>query len=73
VTEIRQAFEEAVYDYLALCAKIGQSRQKPFSGKLMLRVDPEDHPKLAIQAQAHSTSINALVIDALHNSSALEH
>jgi predicted HicB family RNase H-like nuclease len=73
VTEIRKAFEEAVDDYLALCARIGQSPQKPFSGKIMLRVAPEDHVKLAIQAQARSTSINALAIDALHNSGTLEH
>jgi predicted HicB family RNase H-like nuclease len=72
VTEIRQAFEEAVDDYLAFCAQLGQAPQKPFSGKIMLRVPPEDHAKLALQAQASGKSINSLVIDALHNSGALE-
>jgi len=72
VTEIHKAFEEAVDDYLALCAKLGQSPDKPFSGKIMLRVPPEAHAKLAVQAQARGTSINALVVDALHNSGALE-
>ncbi|MDR1607906.1 MAG: type II toxin-antitoxin system HicB family antitoxin [Deltaproteobacteria bacterium] len=72
VTEIHQAFEEAVDDYLDFCAKVGQAPQKPFSGKIMLRVPPEDHAKLALQAQVSGKSINALVIDALRQSGALE-
>jgi Uncharacterized protein encoded in hypervariable junctions of pilus gene clusters len=30
VAEIRQAFEEAVDDYIAFCAEIGQAPQIPF-------------------------------------------
>ena len=66
VTEIRKAFEEAVDDYLNLCVKIGQAPQKPYSGTIMLQVSPEDHVKLARQAQKGGKSIDALAIDALH-------
>jgi predicted HicB family RNase H-like nuclease len=72
VTEIRQAFEEAVDDYLALCAKIGQSPQKPFSGEIMLRVAPEVHAELALQAQLSGKSVNSLVIDALKDCGVLK-
>ncbi len=39
VAELRAAFEDAVDDYVATCAKLGRAPQKPFSGKLLLRVD----------------------------------
>jgi predicted HicB family RNase H-like nuclease len=66
VPEFRRAFEEAVDDYLDFCAQAGQAPQKPFSGKIMLRVSPETHARLAIQAQTEGRSINSLAIDALN-------
>lgn len=71
VSEIHQAFKEAVDDYLDFCSQVGQSPQKPFSGKIMLRLPPEDHASLARQAQADGTSINSLIIDSLHRSGTL--
>ncbi len=71
VTEIRKAFEEAVDDYLGFCAQVGQPPQKPFSGEIPLRVPPEDHVKLVHQAQIGRKSIDALVIDALHQAGTL--
>jgi len=41
VTELRRAFEEALNDYLEACEKLGRVPQKPYSGKLMLRVPPK--------------------------------
>lgn len=58
VKELRAAFEEAVDDYLATCEKLGRAPQKPYSGKLMLRVPPEVHARAAMMAQAHGLSIN---------------
>lgn len=40
VNELREAFEEAIDDYLATCEKLGREPQRPFSGKLSLRLDP---------------------------------
>ena len=71
VPEIRKNFEEAVDDYLACCAEIGKEPQKPFSGKIMLRVSPEVHAKLAIKAQISGKSINKLVVEALNSSVSL--
>lgn len=58
VKELRQAFEEAVDDYVATCEKVGRAPQKPYSGKLMLRVPPEIHARAAMMAEAHGMSIN---------------
>ncbi len=58
VKELRAAFEEAVDDYLAMCEKCGRAPQKPYSGKLMLRVPPEVHARAAMMAEAHGMSLN---------------
>lgn len=65
VEEIRKAFEEAVDFYIDTCEKRGKEPQKPFSGRLMLRLPPELHARLAIQAQTEGKSLNSLVTDAL--------
>lgn len=51
VRELREAFEEAVEDYLETCARLNRSPQKPYSGKLMLRVPPEIHAAVAVAAE----------------------
>ncbi|MDR1871655.1 MAG: type II toxin-antitoxin system HicB family antitoxin [Deltaproteobacteria bacterium] len=65
VSEMKDAFKEAVDDYLETCAKIGKEPNKPYSGNLTLRLDPELHGKLAIQAKIEGKSVNALVTDTL--------
>ncbi len=69
VKDLRAAFEEAVDDYLATCAKLGRAPQKPYSGKLMLRVPPEVHARAAMMAQAHGVSINQWASDVLAHAS----
>jgi predicted HicB family RNase H-like nuclease len=59
VAELRAAFEEAVDDYLETCAKLGRAPQKPYSGKLLLRVDPRLHARAAMVAEAQGKSLNA--------------
>jgi predicted HicB family RNase H-like nuclease len=49
---------EGVDDYIDTCAKIGKSPQKPYSGNLMLRVDPAVHSKMALAAEVAGKSLN---------------
>ena len=65
VTELRQAFEAAVDDYLATCEKLGRPAQKPASGKLMLRVPPEVHGAALVAAQVQGMSLNQWATNAL--------
>ena len=65
VTELRAAFEEAVDDYLDTCAKLGRTPQKPYSGKLSLRLAPELHASVALRAELEHKSINQWVVDIL--------
>jgi predicted HicB family RNase H-like nuclease len=58
VQELRAAFEEAVDDYLETCARLNRAPQKPFSGRLMLRIPPEIHAAVAVAAEVSGKSIN---------------
>ena len=65
VDELRQAFQEAVEDYLATCAEIGKSPEKPYSGRFMVRVSPELHRLTETAAKATGKSLNAFAAEAL--------
>ena len=52
---IRKAFEEAVDSYVDLA---GESAQRPYSGKLMFRVDPDVHARAVARAKAAGMSLN---------------
>jgi len=69
VNELRAAFLEAVDDYLATCKKLGRAPQKPYSGKLLLRVPPEVHAHAAMMAEAHGKSLNQWATDVLKSAS----
>ena len=58
VDELEAAFHEAVDDYLASCEKLGQSPEKPFSGRVMFRIDPEIHARATLAAQLAGLSLN---------------
>ncbi|MFJ2456738.1 type II toxin-antitoxin system HicB family antitoxin [Pseudomonas protegens] len=66
VQELRAAFCEAVDDYLSACEKFGRAPQKPYSGKLSLRLEPELHATVAVKAELSHKSINQWVSDALN-------
>jgi predicted HicB family RNase H-like nuclease len=58
VDALRDAFQEAVEDYVETCAKVGKEPQKAFSGQVMFRVDPEVHRKAALAAELSGKSLN---------------
>jgi predicted HicB family RNase H-like nuclease len=65
VAELKAAFREAVDDYIETCARIGKSPDKPYSGKVMFRVDPEVHARVAKAAELSGRSLNAWAEEAL--------
>ncbi|TVQ99900.1 MAG: type II toxin-antitoxin system HicB family antitoxin [Desulfovibrionales bacterium] len=65
VEELKTAFHEAVDDYLATCERLHRSPQRPYSGKVMLRIDPGIHAKAAMLAEAEGKSLNAWAQEAL--------
>ncbi|MEG2173366.1 MAG: type II toxin-antitoxin system HicB family antitoxin [Desulfovibrionaceae bacterium] len=65
VSEIRNAFHEAVDFYLSTCTERGEEPNKPYSGKIFLRLDPATHAHIALQAQVHGKSINQYAAEVL--------
>jgi len=65
VAKLRAAFKEAVDDYLDTCKKLNHSPQKPYSGKLLLRVPAEVHAAVAMAAEVRGKSINQWATEAL--------
>jgi len=65
VSELKAAFKEAVDDYLETCKKVGKQPQKPYSGKLMLRIPPKVHAAVAQAAEVSGKSINQWAADLL--------
>ena len=59
------AFREAVEDYLETCKIAGKPADRPFSGNVFLRVDPEIHAKAATAARLSGVSLNQFGADAL--------
>ncbi|AMD93819.1 type II toxin-antitoxin system HicB family antitoxin [Desulfomicrobium orale] len=68
VEAIRAAFEEAVDFYLESCAKAVKEPQKPYSGRIILRMPPELHAELDVRARMNGKSLNAWLVGALNDS-----
>lgn len=69
VQELIQAFHESVDDYLEYCEERGEEPDKPFSGRLMLRVSPELHRHVSVQAHREGKSLNRWIVDRLKEAS----
>ena len=65
VKELKQAFQDSVDDYLDFCADRGENPEKPYSGKFVVRVEPELHKNISIEARKAGKSLNVWVSDAI--------
>ena len=65
VSELIQAFEDSVDDYLEFCAARGEEPEKPFSGKLLVRMPPYLHRRIMAEARRQGQSLNAYILGKL--------
>ena len=61
VEQLRSEFQLSIEDYLAICAERGRSPDKPFSGRIPLRVAPNIHRAATAAAKAEGKSLNAWI------------
>jgi predicted HicB family RNase H-like nuclease len=73
VRELEAAFHEAVDDYLKACAKLKQPPNKPYSGRVMLRLDPELHARASTAAQLAGSSFNQWAAEIIARETARQH
>ena len=67
VTSLKQAFREAVDDYLATCRKNEKAPDVPFKGSFNVRVGRELHKRAAVYASEHNKKLNTIVSEALEH------
>ncbi len=65
VEELREDFRNAVEDYLEACRETGKKPDRPFSGKLVVRMPRELHAAAAMKAKERGESLNALIVETL--------
>lgn len=63
--ELRQDFQEGVDSYLEACRADGVEPEKPYSGKLNLRMTPEVHAQVAAMAASNGFTINEYINTAI--------
>ena len=67
IDELKQALEDSVEDYLEFCAEKGKKPEKPYSGRFNVRLEPELHQRIALEAAAAGKSLNGWVAEKLQN------
>jgi predicted HicB family RNase H-like nuclease len=73
IASLRKEGEISLRVFLDACRERGIEPTKHFSGKFNLRVPPDLHERLAVQAAAHGKSINAWVLDLLKDQLTTQH
>jgi predicted HicB family RNase H-like nuclease len=69
VEEIERAFRESIDDYLAFCEERHEEPDKPFSGRLMVRLPPDVHRKAYVSARREGKSLNQWIAEKLEKAS----
>jgi predicted HicB family RNase H-like nuclease len=72
VEEVETEFKASVDDYLEFCESLGQAPEKPYSGKILVRVEPKIHRQLSASAELTGVSLNQFIADVLARAVATE-
>lgn len=65
VDQLEREFHISVDEYLAVCAELGKEPERPYAGKILLRMDPQAHARVAAAAAAADMSVNAWATEVL--------
>lgn len=65
IDSLKKDFEEGIDFYLEDCRQDGVKPEKPRSGKLIVRMDPEIHSQAAARAAKQGISLNEFISRAI--------
>ena len=65
VAQLKKEFRFSIDDYLRACTGCGRTPDKPFPGKIPLRISPEVHRAAATAARIQGKSLNAWIAEAV--------
>ncbi len=63
VAKLKKAFRDSIDDYLNFCKERGETPEKPFSGKFLVRIEPKLHKEIVTNARIENKSLNSWVHD----------
>ncbi len=69
VEELEKEFRDSVDDYLEFCEERGEEPDRPFSGRLMLRLPPRLHRDVYVRARQEGKSLNQWTAEKLEQAS----
>jgi len=61
ISQLKEAFHEAVDEYVTICKEMGKDPQKTYKGVFNVRVKPKLHKKAALEATKRGMSLNQFV------------
>ncbi len=70
VDEIRTAFRDSVDEYLKFCEELGEEPERPFSGKIALRIPSALHRTASSAARTEGKSLNSWLAEAVERAAA---
>ena len=65
VAEIQQEFRDSVDEYLAVCSERGRQPDRPYSGRIALRLPTRVHREAAVAARTEGKSLNAWLAEVI--------
>ena len=71
VDELNKMFKQSTDNYLDLCKRVGKEPEKAYKGSFNVRISPDLHRKIAIEAAEEKMTLNQYVIKALERSIAM--
>ncbi len=73
VSDLKRALADAVDQYLAFCRERGEKPDRPFSGRMLVRMDPQTHRAVATAAAREGQSLNAWTVEVLERAALVVH
>ena len=67
VQELTENFQNAISNYVEYCTRIGKEPEREFKGSFNVRIKPEQHRKVALQAANEGITINQFVSRAIED------
>lgn len=68
VAELEEMFHQSIDNYLEMCAETGKTPDREFKGTFNIRITPELHRDISLQAAQEGISLNQYVLKTLEKS-----
>ena len=68
VAELEAMFHQSIDNYLQMCAEAGKHPDKEFKGSFNVRISPDLHRRISINAAQEGITLNQYVVRALEGS-----